>query len=189
MKIILASIAAASFLGARAADQIDFARDIKPILEVQCLSCHGAEKPKGGLRLDTRANAIKGGDDGTALIPTKAQDSPLYKSTILRADNDKAMPPKGERLVQEQTEKLRLWIEQGANWPESEVLKSVHKVDFVKEVQPILEFNCVACHRDGHDKGKLRLETRDLALKGGEKGPVIVPFDSSKSLLYTSTTL
>ncbi|HEV8541819.1 MAG TPA: SUMF1/EgtB/PvdO family nonheme iron enzyme [Verrucomicrobiae bacterium] len=183
------SLAAASLPGVRAADQIDFTRDIKPILEVQCLSCHGAEKPKGGLRLDTRANALKGGEDGTVLIPTKPQDSPLYSSTILRADNDKAMPPKGERLMKEQTEKLRLWIEQGATWPESEVLKTAHKVDFVKEVQPILEFNCVACHRDGHDKGKLRLETRDHAIKGGEKGPGIVPFESGKSPVYTNTAL
>jgi formylglycine-generating enzyme required for sulfatase activity len=186
--VILAG-ALASIASPWAADQIDFVKDIKPILEVQCLSCHGGEKPKGGLRLDTRANAIKGGDDGTALLPGKASDSPLYASTIVPPDNDKAMPPKGERLQKAQTEKLRVWIEQGANWPDSEVLKQVHRVDFVKEVQPILEFNCVACHREGHDKGKLRLETRDLAIKGGEKGTVLVPFDSSKSLLYTSTTL
>jgi formylglycine-generating enzyme required for sulfatase activity/mono/diheme cytochrome c family protein len=172
-----------------AADPIDFSKEIKPILEVHCLSCHGAEKPKGGLRLDTRANAIKGGDDGTALASGKPQESPLYTTTILAADHDDAMPPKGERLLKEQTEKLRLWIEQGANWPEAEVLKQARKIDFVKDVQPILEFNCVACHREGHDKGKLRLETRELAIKGGDNGPGIVPFDSWKSPVYTSTTL
>lgn len=189
MKRIILTFAAASMAGAYAAEQIDFSKDIKPILEVQCLSCHGAEKPKGGLRLDSRANAIKGGDEGTALAPGKPTDSPLYTSTILRADNEKAMPPKGERLLKEQTEKLRLWIEQGANWPESETLKQVHKVDFVKEVQPILEFNCVACHKEGHNKGKLRLETRELVLKGGESGPGIVPFESDKSPVYKLTTL
>ncbi len=172
-----------------AADQIDFSKDIRPILEVQCLGCHGGEKPKGGLRLDTRANAIKGGTDGTALVAGKPAESPLYTTTILSPDQEKAMPPKGERLFKEQTEKLRLWIEQGAIWPESEVLQQVHRIDFVKDVQPILEFNCVACHREGHDKGKLRMETRDLVLKGGDKGPAVTPFDSSKSLLYTSTTL
>src|SRR5690349_3422386 len=91
-----------------AADTLDFSKEIKPILEVQCLSCHGTEKPKGGLRLDTRANAVKGGDEGTALVPGKPGESPLYTTTILAADHDKAMPPKGERLAKEQTEKLRL---------------------------------------------------------------------------------
>ncbi len=181
--------ALASVASPWAADPLDFTKDIKPILEVQCLSCHGPEKPKGALRLDTRANAIKGGDDGTSLAPGKPQDSPLYTSTLLPGDNDKTMPPKGERMAKEQTEKLRLWIEQGAVWPESEALKQVRRIDFVKDVQPILEFNCVACHREGHDKGKLRLETRALALKGGEKGAAIVPFDSAKSPLYTSTAL
>src|SRR5689334_9519423 len=98
--------ALASIASPWAADQIDFARDIKPLLEVQCLSCHGAEKPKGGLLLDTRANAMKGGDDGAALVPGKPGESPLFASTILPPDTDKAMPPKGERLQKTQTEKL-----------------------------------------------------------------------------------
>jgi formylglycine-generating enzyme required for sulfatase activity/mono/diheme cytochrome c family protein len=189
MKITLLSFAAATLLGVHAADQIDFTKEIKPILEVQCLSCHGGEHSKGGLKLISRADAIKGGDDGTALVPNKPEASPLYTSTIVPADDDKAMPPKGERLAKEQTEKLRQWIAEGAQWPEGETLKQVHKVDFVKEVQPILEFNCVACHQEGHAKGKLRLDTRELALKGGENGAGIVPFHSAKSPVYTRTTL
>jgi len=176
-------------LTALAADPVDFTKDIKPIFEVHCLSCHGAEKPKGGLRLDTRAHAITGGDQGTALVPGKPAESPAYTTTIVPADDDAAMPPKGERVPKEQTDKLRLWIEQGAAWPESEVLKQVRKVDFVKHVQPILEFNCVACHREGNDDGGLALDTREAAFKGGDGGPGIVPFQSGKSPVYTSTAL
>src|SRR5439155_1696079 len=102
----------------RAAEKVDFERQIKPILEFDCLRCHGPEKPKGNLRLDTRAGALKGGDDGTALVPGKPDRSPLYTSTILPKDDDKHMPPKGEPLKKEETELLRLWIEQGAEWPE-----------------------------------------------------------------------
>src|SRR5439155_17192246 len=102
----------------RAAEKVDFERQIKPILEFDCLRCHGPEKPKGNLRLDTRAGALKGGDDGTALVPGKPDRSPLYTSTILPADDDKHMPPKGEPLKKDQTELLRVWIEQGASWPE-----------------------------------------------------------------------
>jgi formylglycine-generating enzyme required for sulfatase activity/mono/diheme cytochrome c family protein len=186
---ILATVVTVFTVGAQAADKIDFRKQIKPTLEVHCLSCHGAEKPKGDLRLDTKENAIKGGDDGTSLVPGKPAESTLYTSTVLPPDHDDAMPPKGERLAKEETENLRLWIEQGAEWPEGEVLKQVKKVDFVKEVQPILEFNCVSCHREGEAKGKLRLDTREWAIKGGDDGPGIVPYDSSKSPVYTTTTL
>jgi formylglycine-generating enzyme required for sulfatase activity/mono/diheme cytochrome c family protein len=190
MKETAAVVAFAALFGtAQAAEKIDFRKEVKPTLEVHCLSCHGAEKPKGALRLDTKANAIKGGDDGTSLVPGKPADSPLYTTTVLAADHDDAMPPKGPRLMKEETERLRLWIEQGAEWPEGEVLKQVKKIDFVKDVQPILEFNCVSCHREGEAKGKLRLDSRDLAIKGGDDGPGIVPFDSSKSPVYTSTAL
>jgi formylglycine-generating enzyme required for sulfatase activity/mono/diheme cytochrome c family protein len=190
MKQTFIAAAASLFVaGASAADKIDFTREIKPILEVHCLSCHDVEKPKAGLRFKTRADALKGGDDGPSLVPGKPSESTLYTSTILPPDHDDTMPPKGERLMKEQTEKLRLWIEQGAEWPESQVLKPVKKIDFVKDVQPILEFNCVACHREGEAKGKLRLDTRDLAIKGGDDGPGIVPFDSSKSPVHTSTAL
>jgi formylglycine-generating enzyme required for sulfatase activity/mono/diheme cytochrome c family protein len=190
MKESAAVLAVAALLSTvQAADKVDFHREIKPILEVHCLSCHGPEKPKAGLRLDTRENAMKGGDDGTSLVPGKPTESPLYTTTVLAADHEDAMPPKGPRLAKEETERLRLWIEQGADWPAGETLKQVKKIDFVKDVQPILEFNCVACHREGEAKGKLRLDSRDLAIKGGENGAGIVPFDSEKSPVYKLTTL
>jgi hypothetical protein len=49
--------------------RVTFLRDIRPILENKCVSCHGAERQKGGLRLDTHALALKGGDSGPAMVP------------------------------------------------------------------------------------------------------------------------
>jgi formylglycine-generating enzyme required for sulfatase activity len=172
-----------------AAEKIDFVLDIKPILESTCLSCHGAEKPKGDLRLDSRANAVKGGDSGAAVVPGQPQKSPLYTSTVLPPGHDDIMPPKGDPLSKEQTERLRLWIEQGAEWPESLTLKQTPRIVFVKDIQPLLELNCVACHREGHDKGNLRLDNKSDAFKGGDGGPGIVPHRPKNSLVYTSTTL
>src|SRR5258705_12250021 len=80
---------------ARAAESVDFNRQIKSILEVNCVRCHGPEKPKGHFSLHTRAGALKGGDNGTALVPGKPGDSPLYTSTILPPEADNKMPPKG----------------------------------------------------------------------------------------------
>src|SRR6185503_7329060 len=160
---------------ATAAEKVDFQSEIKPILESSCLSCHGAEKPKGDLRLDTRAGALKGGEKGPAVVPGKPQMSHLYTSTVLPPGHDDIMPPKGDPLAKEQTEKLRLWIEQGAEWPESAKLEQVPRVNFVKDIQPLLELNCVACHREGHAKGDLRLDNKSDAFKD------IVPFQPKRA--------
>ena len=172
-----------------AADKIDFAVHIKPLLESSCLSCHGSEKPKGDLDLSTRAAAVKGGEKGAGLVVGKPAESPLYKSTILPPDHDDIMPPKGAPLTKIQTEALRQWIEAGAAWPENVKLEKTQRIDFVKDVQPILELNCVSCHREGYDKGSLRLDDRELAFKGGDGGVGIVAFRPKDSPVYTTTAL
>jgi formylglycine-generating enzyme required for sulfatase activity len=174
-----------------AAERIDFALDIKPLLEANCLSCHGPEKPKGDLRLVTREDAIKGGDDGTALVPGDPKKSPLHASTVLPADHDDLMPPsnKGGPLPKDQTDLLASWIQEGATWPDGLTLKQTKRIDFVKDIQPLLELNCVACHREGHDKGNLRLDVKSEAFKGGDDGPAIVPRRPKQSPLYTTTIL
>ncbi|MFO0800436.1 MAG: DUF1553 domain-containing protein [Gemmataceae bacterium] len=96
---------------------IDFAKDVKPILDRHCVSCHGPEKQKGGLRLDRRADALRGGDSGKAVVPGNANDSHLLK-LVSGADPDNVMPPRGERLTAAQVTILRTWVEQGARWPD-----------------------------------------------------------------------
>jgi formylglycine-generating enzyme required for sulfatase activity/mono/diheme cytochrome c family protein len=191
MKITVWAVALALPALASAADKVDFALDIKPLLESTCVSCHGPEKPKGDLRLDTRAGAIKGGDDGTALVPGDPKKSLLYTTTILPADHDDLMPPsnKGGPLPKEQTDLLASWIQEGAPWPENLTLKQTKRIDFVKDIQPLLELNCVACHREGHDKGNLRLDVKSEAFKGGDDGPAIISRRPKQSPLYTTTIL
>jgi len=173
----------------RGAEAVHFEQQIKPILEQFCLSCHGGERPKGGLRLDSRAGALKGGDDGPALVPNQPEKSPLYATTILPPDDDAVMPPKGEKLSKLQTGLLREWIAQGAEWPATVTLAAVRRIDFAKDIQPILEFNCVACHHETHAEGNLRLDTKADALKGGDSGPGIVPGRPYSSPVLTMTLL
>src|ERR1041384_5240543 len=61
---------------------IEFARDIQPILAEKCYSCHGPEKQKSGLRLDRKADALAGGDNGKAIIPGKSAESLLLKNVL-----------------------------------------------------------------------------------------------------------
>jgi formylglycine-generating enzyme required for sulfatase activity len=114
--------AAAGFSTVIAADKVDFAKDVKPILEKHCLRCHGTEKPKGGLVLTTLELAIKGGDSGPSIVPGQPDKSPLYTSTIKLAHEDGVMPPKGDLLKKTETDTLKNWILAGADWPKDQVL-------------------------------------------------------------------
>ena len=94
---------------------IDFSKDIRPILEANCVACHGPEKAKGKLRLDTAAGIRRGGNSGEPLfIPGQRKQSFLYK-LVSREDPEEAMPPeKEEALSPEEVERIGLWIDQGA---------------------------------------------------------------------------
>ncbi|MBN8249745.1 MAG: SUMF1/EgtB/PvdO family nonheme iron enzyme, partial [Verrucomicrobia bacterium] len=164
---------------------VDFKREIRPILEVYCLKCHGDEKPKGDLSLTTRAAAIKGGDDGTSLVPGDPAKSSLYTLTTLSADHDEVMPPKGDKLSPAQQDLLKQWITEGAAWPEDLKLQQREKVDFVKQAKPILEVSCVSCHKEGNAKGDLRLDVREEAFKSG----FLVAGDAMASKVYTTVVL
>ena len=56
---------------------VDYVAQVKPILTRHCVACHGAVKPRGGLRLDTAAAALKGGKNGPAVIAGRGDESPL----------------------------------------------------------------------------------------------------------------
>ena len=107
---------------------VDFARDIKPLLEASCIKCHGAEKAKNGFRLDSRAHALAGGDNGVDIIPGDGAKSPLVHFVAgLVPDMD--MPPKGkgEPFTATQVGLLRAWIDQGAKWDREDVAGEVRK--------------------------------------------------------------
>ncbi len=108
---------------ARADDPVDFIRDIVPVLQNRCLSCH-AETANGGLQLTTREQFVRGGDSGPAIIAGKSQESRLIQLIAASKDAAEKMPPEGSRLSAEQVGKFRRWIDAGAPWPKDLVIKS-----------------------------------------------------------------
>lgn len=96
-----------------AADE-HFEKTIRPILSARCLNCHGPEKQKGGLRLDSRDAMLKGGETGAAVLPGNAGASALVHA--LAYTDDPKMPPDG-KLPQEEIDALTAWIQAGAHWP------------------------------------------------------------------------
>lgn len=108
------------------AAKVDFAKDVWPVLEKRCVECHSAphtgadgkvKKPKGGVVLDSK-EGITTSKKGKLVVAKNLDDSKLFHSISLPADDEDRMPPakKGEPLSKEQIQTIKTWIEQGADF-------------------------------------------------------------------------
>lgn len=125
-----------SALPPAAAVAVDFGQHIQPLFAEHCVSCHGDEKQKGGLRLDNKKLALQGGDGGKIIVPGQGAESRLVH-LVAGLEPDEIMPPKGQPLSPADVGLLRAWIDQGADWPDdgkAAVVRSDHW-----SLQPIKE--------------------------------------------------
>ena len=107
----------AALLPASADRQVDFVRDVQPILRERCFECHSQGNEEGGLNLGIKSRAFEGGDDGQVLVPGDGAASRLVH-LVAGLEPEAIMPPEGnDRLTREQVGILRAWIDQGAAWP------------------------------------------------------------------------
>ncbi|HEX3152639.1 MAG TPA: DUF1549 domain-containing protein [Gemmataceae bacterium] len=95
---------------ASAAEPVSFERQIAPLLEKHCLTCHSGSRAKGGLDLTSRESLAAGGSNGPVVVPSKAGESPM-----IRLVTEKKMPPKMP-LDPDSVDLLRQWIDEGAKW-------------------------------------------------------------------------
>lgn len=111
-------------LPAPASHTVDFIREVRPILEESCYSCHGPKRQRSDFRLDIKNAALHGGAGFSPnIIPGDSAASPLIHFVAgLAEDEEMLMPSKGDRLTADQIGILRAWIDQGATWPEDEGL-------------------------------------------------------------------
>jgi mono/diheme cytochrome c family protein len=119
---------------------VTYAKDIQPIFKANCFDCHGAQRPKNGLRLDSLADALKGSRDGQVIVPGKSDKSDLVINICWEAGPEHPMPPKPQarggapgtgnqpppgpggpaagpvrkELTPDQIGLVRAWIDQGA---------------------------------------------------------------------------
>ncbi len=129
LSLFLACLAL-SAAGAGAPDDVgdvDFDRDVRPLFAARCHGCHGPKKQESGLRLDSRASAIAGGDRGPAILPGKGAESLLIQVIAGNHEKIPPMPRKGERLSGSQVQAIRLWIDAGARWPEENPAQAASK--------------------------------------------------------------
>jgi len=102
-----------------AARPVDYVRDVTPIVQERCYSCHGALKQNAKLRLDTGALVRKGGSSGPAVVAGKSADSALI-ARVSDPDDDTRMPPELKPLTEGQIRILKAWIDGGATSPADE---------------------------------------------------------------------
>jgi len=98
-----------------------FEKRIRPIFVDHCYQCHSrdAEKLKGGLRLDSRATLLKGGDNGPVIVAGDPDRSRLIKA-VRYTDEDLRMPPKNKQLSAAQIADLEAWVKMGAPDPRTD---------------------------------------------------------------------
>lgn len=148
--------------------KIDFGKHIQPILRASCYSCHGNDVQEGGLRLDNRARAFAGGDNGKAILAGDINAGLLL--TLIKGTSEELgrMPPEGEGtpLTKEQIGLIENWIAQGAEWPDSaDIAISSDHWSF----QPLVEPELPAVKAKSWVKNPIdqfvlaRLETKDIS--------------------------
>ena len=156
---------------------ITFEGNVQPILQANCVPCHGQRVKMKELDLSTFAGIMKGSESGTVVTPGAPQESRLYEMV-----QKGAMPKGGKPLAAEQVAILREWIQAGAR-SRSQSAESTAEPVTEDDVLPIVLLRCAPCHGPRRQEGGLDLHTRAAMLKGGKSGPAIVPGQPGESLL------
>ena len=178
--------------------QLQFSRDIAPVLQQACSRCHSAEAAMDKLQLDSEAAILRGGVSGPAIVPGKSGESLLVKR-ILGLTDAPRMPLNREPLSSEKVALIRKWIDQGnfaALVPANGTAASGSRTSpvardnqsaapesplFSTKVRPILAARCYTCHGPEVQQNGLRLDSLAGVLKGSDSGKIVVPGHSDRS--------
>jgi mono/diheme cytochrome c family protein len=181
--------------GSRALAAKDFAADIAPILQKNCVACHTGAAAQGKLALDSLEAVQRGGASGVALVAGNSSASPLYQRLVTE-DRTLRMPLGGKALPAETIAVIKEWIDgleagpapvaaMGSvpNASGSNASSGPGEIDFHRDIEPIFRANCYGCHAGSKPQSQLRLDAGAAALRGGLSGKVILPGDAKGSRL------
>lgn len=123
--LCLLTVVLTAFIGANVrGDEVDFERDIAPVLVNACLDCHRPGKTSGGLDVTKAASLLKGGDSGAAIEPGKPDESLLLSRVLtgeMPPEDEEGKPPR-RRPTEQEKQSLKAWIVAGAIWPKEREL-------------------------------------------------------------------
>lgn len=164
-------------LSAQVSGKVDFVRDVLPVLRQNCVGCHGPTQQMSGLRLDRRSSVFKAG--ARRVVPGSLDNSFLYHR-LIGNEAGLQMPPTGA-LPPEQIDLIKMWIEQGADWPDA----LANEVDL-----PPLNAKAIAmveALRQADRTSFMRLVAQDRTLLNARGPEGSTPF--MYAVLYTEATL
>ena len=98
-----------------------FEKQVRPVLADHCYKCHGPEKQKAELRVDSREFLLKGSENGAVVVPGKPGEGEFLKS--IRHEGETKMPEKKPKLPDAQIAALTEWVRMGLPWPETDQAK------------------------------------------------------------------
>ena len=133
-----------------------YAKRINPILDANCVSCHGTGKVQGGLRLDSYESLMKGGQDGSVIVAGKPDESLLLVRVTLPPSHKQFMPAEGKPpLKAEEIAWIKAWIQQGAS-PTAATLNGISIRDERPELplQPVGDYSALAAEIKQLDQGQ-----------------------------------
>ncbi len=164
-----------------ASAEFDFRQQVQPVLENQCVRCHNAEKAKGGLRLDTKAGFLKGGENGPVVVPGDLEKSELIRRIKLPRGHEELMPQEAEPLSGPHKNWLLEWVKTGAKWPDGVVLKARKK-----EVPGLADLKLIPAKapvslRDAATAADRILASENLAVQGAK--PRLAPIIDDTAFL------
>lgn len=162
-----------------------FESKIRPLLNENCLACHGEKKQKGGLRLDSKKGWEKGGDTGPALIPGKSKDSLLIKMVQGTPGNPPQMPPDGV-LPKEAIEALVTWINAGAPDPRENTSTAAKSIDWAA-ASKFWSFRPVTAVKPPDQPADAQPIDRFVAAKLRDAGLTPMPAADRRTLLRRAT--
>jgi uncharacterized membrane protein/mono/diheme cytochrome c family protein len=111
---------------------------VRAIFAHNCYKCHGDEKVKGELRLDSKDFVFKGGENGEVIVPGKPEESELFRRISLPSNHEDVMPSKGKKLTANDLAIIEFWIKKGAPWPDGSDKDGVFKVAELAPRNPVL---------------------------------------------------
>ena len=118
--VMFVAFAARAAYAVPKSDATFYESKVRPILEDHCFDCHGEDKQKNKLRLDTAVGILRGGESGEPLLVRGVSAESYIIKRVTSVNAKEVMPPKGERLTAEQVATLRAWIDAGAKMPGEE---------------------------------------------------------------------
>ena len=111
------------------AGEVDYQREVVPLLQQYCIDCHGADVAESNLRLDSLLATLRGGDSGEAAVVPGASAQSYLVTRILHTDDAQRMPPDSPPLAEDEIALLKAWIDAAPAWSAAQAELAAEKVE------------------------------------------------------------